>query len=174
MRIIRDRRIVDDGWQHAPEAGPLPAGDVIVPLARWQAQRRELLARRGGMGVRLRGEDDAYALAPDLQHLRVVALELGKFNDGRVFSQARVLRETLRYDGEVRAVGDVLRDHLAALERCGVDAYELPSQRDLGDALQAFDEISVAYQPPGAGAELIFRRRAREQRARAGADATQP
>lgn len=169
MRIIRNRTIVDDAWQHAPEAGPLPAGGVIVPLARWHAQRAELLGRTDGVGVRLRGEDDPYAFARDLHCLAVVALELGKFNDGRVFSQARILRETLGYRGELRAVGDVLRDHLAALERCGVDAYELPAHRDLDDALRGFDEISVAYQPPGADAELIFRRRVRERRAASGA-----
>ena len=163
MRIIRNRRIVDDDWQHAPEAGPLPAGDVIVPVARWHAERRELLARAGALGVRLKGDDDAYVLADDLHRFRLVALELGKFNDGRGFSQARILREVLGYRGELRAVGDVLRDHLAALERCGVDAYELPEHRHLDDALRGFDEISVVYQPPGAGAELIFRRRAREQ-----------
>ncbi|NIR32178.1 MAG: DUF934 domain-containing protein [Gammaproteobacteria bacterium] len=174
MRIIRNRRIVNDDWRHAPEAGPLPAGDVIVPLARWHAERRDLLAHAGGLGVRLRGDDDPYALAQDLRHFRVVALELGRFNDGRAFSQARILRETLGYEGELRAVGDVLRDHLSALERCGVDAYELPPHRDLDDALRGFDEISVAYQPPGAGTELIFRRRAREQRAGAGAGAAQP
>ncbi len=46
--------------------------------------------------------------------------------DGRAYSQARVLRERYAYlPGEIRAQGDVLRDQLFHMSRCGINAFEL-------------------------------------------------
>jgi len=45
-----------------------------------------------------------------------------KFGDGRGYSIARLLRERYGYQGELRAVGQVGRDHLYYLESCGFDA----------------------------------------------------
>ena len=55
----------------------------------------------------------------------LVALEFPKFTDGRAYSQARLLRERYGYRGEIRAVGDVLRDQLRFMARSGFDAFEL-------------------------------------------------
>ena len=54
----------------------------------------------------------------------MVALEFPKFNDGRAFSQARILRERYGYRGEIRATGKVVRDLLLFMHRCGFDAFE--------------------------------------------------
>jgi len=161
MRIIRERRISEDHWRHAAEDGPLPAGDVIVSLSRWRRERDRLLARGTGLGVRLAGGDDPEQIAADLPHLQVVALEFAVFVDGRAFSQARLLREQFGYRGEIRAVGDLLRDQIAFMQRCGINACELPEGLDPEHALGAFDEFSVQYQPAADAGELVFRTRAR-------------
>ena len=151
MRIIRDRRIVSDHWLHVPEAEPVDeapaAGDVIVTLEYWQAHKVELLTRGTGVGVRLGAAERVEELADDLQHLDLVALEFAAFTEGRGYSQARLLRDRYRYGGEIRAVGDVSRDRLHFMERCGINAYELREDGDLENALKAFAEISDAYQP---------------------------
>lgn len=159
MQIIRDRAIVDDAWQHESSSGDLPEGDIIVTLGRWQTDREQLLKRRSRLGVCLASEHDVDTIAPDLEHLDLVALTFPVFVDGRGFSQARWLRERHGYSGEIRAVGEVLRDQLAFMERCGFNAFELRADQDLQDALTGFDEIDVVYQPAADSQQSIVERR---------------
>ena len=145
--IIRDRQIIEDTWVRLDEAdAAVPAsGGVIVPLARWEADRAALVAR-GDVGVQLEGTDDVRALEGDLEHIGVIALHFPKFTDGRCYSHARVLREQLGYKGELRAVGDVLRDQLFVMARCGIDAFEMRADQDLAASIAAFETFSVRYQ----------------------------
>jgi uncharacterized protein (DUF934 family) len=147
MRIIRKRRIVEDDWTHVDDGAPLPeTGNILVSLERWRTERDALLAREGGLGVRLPNTIDPQEIADDLQHFAVVAVEFPIYRDGRGFSIARLLRERLGYRGEVRAIGNVLRDQLFFMERCGFDAYEVQEGKSLESALEAFGELSVSYQ----------------------------
>jgi uncharacterized protein (DUF934 family) len=76
------------------------------------------------VGVRLKSDEAAEALAYDLPRIAVVALEFPRFRDGRPYSNARVLRERYGFEGEIRAVGDVLREQAQFMLRCGFDAFE--------------------------------------------------
>ncbi len=156
--VIKHRRIVEDRWQHLADEAELPAGPVIVSLARWQRERAILLKRGQPVGVRLPNTADVADLAADLPLLEVVALEFPKFADGRAHSQARLLRERYGYQGELRAVGDVLRDQLFFMARNGFDAFELRADRSLEDALKAFDEFSESYQPAADQPQPLYRR----------------
>ena len=72
---------------------------------------------------------------------------LGHRDDGfRGYSQARLLLRRYVYDGELRAVGDIRRDELDFLNRCGFNSLELPADVNLTGALKAFNEITVCYQ----------------------------
>ncbi len=146
-RLIRDGRVVGDGWRHLADDEEAPAGaDVIVSLARWVRDRDALVGRNGGVGVRLGAADSPEAVKDDLARLGVIALAFDTFKDGRPYSHARLLRERYGYTGELRAVGDVLRDQLFFMRRCGIDAFELRADRSAEDALAAFRELSVTYQ----------------------------
>lgn len=140
-----------DRWQSAPE-GPVPAdADVIVPLARLLAEHEALFARSGRTGVRLPNDRGLDPILPYLARLALIAIEIPKFGDGRGYSLARLLRERHGFEGEIRAVGNVLRDQLLYLHRSGFDAFELdpkygPSGLDPAAALAAFDELGVTYQ----------------------------
>ena len=59
--------------------------------------------------VRIEPGDDARDLLPHLARLRLVEVNFPSFADGRGYSAARVLREH-GYEGELRAVGEVLID----------------------------------------------------------------
>jgi len=120
--------------------------DLIVPLALWRLRRDDLLHHTGGVGVWLDAGDDPEAIALDLHRLDLVAVNFPKFSDGRGFSTARLLRERYGFEGELRAIGDVGRDQLAFLERCGFDAFQLRDGVDARRALASFDEVSVEYQ----------------------------
>ena len=162
--IIRQRQVVADSWQLLKPAADgtvaLPDdGDVIVPLAVWRSQRDALLDRAGGLGVWLDANDDPAHIAGDLAHFAVIAVNFPQFTDGRGYSIGRLLRERYGWRGELRAVGDVLRDQLFYLTRCGFDAFVLRDGEDANAALAAFDDFSEGYQASVERPQPLFRRR---------------
>jgi uncharacterized protein (DUF934 family) len=152
--LIRQRRIVRDSWWllslDTPPLATPPGADLLVPLALWREQRERLAAHEGRTGVLLAAGDDPAAIAADLARLPLVAIRFDRLTDGRGYSTAALLRSTHGYRGELRAIGDIGRDQLAFLERCGFDAFELRDREDPHAALLGFGEVSVAYQPDAA------------------------
>lgn len=158
--IIKNRQIIEDSWQTIADDAELPTGSVLISLARWNQERAALLERSDPLGVRLPNTANIADLVADLPHWPVVALEFPKFADGRAYSQARLLRERYGYRGEIRAVGDVLRDQLWFMARSGFDAFAVRADRSLEDALAGFGDFSESYQP-GADQSLPLYRRGR-------------
>ncbi len=101
-----------------------PLGDVIISLTRFQAEGDRLLSEGRQVGVHIEVAEDVEALAYDLSRIAVVALDFPKFRDGRAYTSATLLRQRFRYLGEVRAVGDALREQAGFMVRCGFDAFE--------------------------------------------------
>lgn len=148
MPLLKDGRVTDDPWRTVADDAELPFGrHVIVTLDRWRAERDTLVGRNAPLGLRLKSDQRPDEVVPDLHHFDVIALEFPTFRDGRAYSTARRLRERFGYRGEVRAVGEVLRDQWAFMRRCGFDAFEV----ERADAERAWaeseGEIGVAYQP---------------------------
>ena len=111
--------------------------------------RRVVAANRpspDGEVVRLEPTDDPAAFADRLGRAARVEVHFPKFGDGRGFSIGRLLRERYGYEGELRAVGHLTRDHLLYLERCGFDAFELRAGEDAAEALAGFEVFSTRYQ----------------------------
>lgn len=121
---------------------------------------RRIVAQPSPPELTLEPADDPAAFAERLAQLRVVAVRFPKFADGRGYSVGRLLRERHGYQGELRAVGEVARDHLQLLAQCGFDAFELREGEDVQDALGAFDDLSESYQATAAQPLPLFRRRA--------------
>jgi uncharacterized protein (DUF934 family) len=96
--------------------------------------------------IRLEPGDDPASIASQLHDAARVEVNFPKFGDGRGYSIARLLRTRFGYQGELRAVGALTRDHLFFLERVGFDAFELREGEDPGAALAAFDDFSASYQ----------------------------
>ncbi len=90
--------------------------------------------------------NDADPLTLDLVGVARIDLHFPKFSDGRAFSQARLLRQRLKFAGEIRATGDVLIDQLVQMARCGFDVAVLREGVDLADAQRQFDRFSAFYQ----------------------------
>lgn len=108
--------------------------------------------------VRIEPGDDARALLPHLGRLALVEVNFPAFGDGRGYSSARVLREA-GYQGELRAVGDVLVDYLAYMRRCGFDAFEPDQPFDMTDVEAAFARWPEVYQATGDGRTPIWAKR---------------
>jgi uncharacterized protein (DUF934 family) len=176
--IIKNRAIVNDDWTlvrpaedgSLPAVNDLPAGKVLVPLALWQAERDGLSASRGAaqIGVWLAPDSEPADIAGDFDKIALIGVDFPVFRDGRGYSIGRLLRERYGYKGELRAIGDVLRDQLRLMFRCGFDSYALRADKDFDDALKAFDEFSVQYQGAVDDPSPLFRRRAAAAAAAAG------
>lgn len=157
--LIRNRRIVADDWLpldatpwlQVGESGLVPdfpeGGRLLAPLALWQLRREDLIARPGDLGLAVEAWDEPESFADALPHVRLVAVNIAQFSDGRAYSLARLLRERYRYGGELRAIGDVLRDQLLYLSRCGFDAFVPRDPRAIREALSAFSELSARQVP---------------------------
>ena len=161
-RIIKNNAIVDDSWvrlSNVTAMSELPAGNVIVPLAFWQANRVPLQTR-GNVGVCLDSADDARSVHQDLAQLPLIAVNFSVFSDGRGYSTARILRDQYQFQGEIRAVGDVLEDQLFYLRRCGFDAFALRDNDKYEQAIKRLNDFAYTYQAGADDARPLFARRA--------------
>ena len=89
----------------------------------------------------------------------VIAINFPKFVDGRGFSLARLLRERYGYQGEIRATGEIIRDQLYLLQRCGFNAFEFGEEVDLAEASKSLADFSDAYQVAADQPIPLFKRR---------------
>src|SRR5437762_10424088 len=111
MPLVRNGQIVADRFVRILDDAPVPAdGAVLIPAERFLADAAELTAHSGLIGVLWPNNRDIDELTPYLDRLALVALVFPAFKDGRAYSQARFLRERLKYRGELRVTGLVLRD----------------------------------------------------------------
>lgn len=106
------------------------------------------LARDGGTGVWLDADEEAEEIGEDVAKFQVIALNFPAFTDGRNYSNARLLRDRYGFKGELRAIGDVLRDQLFYMHRCGFDAFAIRADKDPYEALEGLKDFSVTYQLP--------------------------
>jgi uncharacterized protein (DUF934 family) len=162
LRVIKDNKVVDDSWQRIQDSDTekgIPKGDVIIPFSYWQAHRVELVEREGQLGVCIDGDDDTEEVAKDLAHFDLIALDFPAFKDGRGYSHARILRDYYNYQGDLRAVGDVLRDQLFYMRRCGINSFHVREDMDYEDAMKGFSDFSVKYQTAADGALPVYKDR---------------
>jgi len=166
-KIIKDKAIVDDHWSvfklpdgAAPDTVTVPAGQQIVPLQVWLTQKTVLSARRD-IGVWLASDERPEQLKDDVAMLPLIAVDFPAFSDGRGYSIAFNLRSRLGYDGEIRAIGDVLRDQLFYMQRVGFNAFATREDRSIEDALKGLTDFSDVYQTSWDQKMPLYRRASR-------------
>lgn len=150
--IIKDKAIVQDDWNvvrltegETPEAFAVPAGKTIVPLKVWLAQR-DALSARNDIAVWIASDERPEVLKDDVSRFPLIAVDFPKFMDGRGYSIAYNLRARLGYTGELRAIGDVLRDQLFYMQRVGFNAFAVRADKNIHDALKGLTDFSEPYQ----------------------------
>lgn len=126
-------------------------GKIIVPLAIWQARKEELAPRleKGELGIWLATHEllqDLVDSVGDVNKLPVIAIYVERFADGRIFSIGTLLRTRHGYKNELRAFGDVLRDQLFFLRRCGFNSYLIRADRSAEEALASLQDFKEPYQ----------------------------
>lgn len=163
-RIIKNKAIVSDDWvvlrlteEQSADTVSVPEGRVMVPLPVWQAQK-DVLKNRPELGVWFASDERPEALKGEVDQFSVIAVDFPKFSDGRGYSIAYNLRTRIGYSGELRAIGDVLRDQLFYMQRVGFDAFAPRADRSIEDALKGLFDFSEKYQTSWDEKSPLFRR----------------
>ncbi|MDD3481760.1 DUF934 domain-containing protein [Azovibrio restrictus] len=115
---------------------------LILSVSLWQAYGQRLRERDHSVGVWLGPEDEPEQLAPVLASLPIIAVQFTTFTDGRGYSLGRILRERMGYAGEMRAVGDILRDQIYLLHKCGFSSFALRADQSPEEAVAALKDFS--------------------------------
>ncbi|EQB32243.1 DUF934 domain-containing protein [Sphingobium ummariense] len=108
--------------------------------------------------VRIEPGEDARELLPCLDRLALVEVNFPGFGDGRGYSAARILREA-GYQGELRAVGDVLVDQIVAMRRCGFDSFRPDKPLDDAAVERALTRYADVYQKSVDGRSPVWAKR---------------
>ena len=111
----------------------------------------ELDGLNGRYSVRINPGQDVRELAPWLEKVAMIEVAFPGYRDGRGYSTARILRSDLGYAGKIRAVGDVLRDQLLLMLRCGFDEF-IVKDHDATEALASAKARFTTYYQSAADA----------------------
>ena len=145
------------------EEGGLPDLDhgkkgLLVPFTWWCSQINShhheadviAKAKNGQIGVWFATDDDILKHADVIEVGKkvwpLIAAHFPLFRDGRSFSTAALLRDRFAWQGEIRAIGDVLVDQLLQGARVGFDSFALRPDQNLDVALKQFDLFTVTTQ----------------------------
>lgn len=129
-----------------PPPGPSATeweGGAYQTMTEWLDEPRQ------GGGVLLQPADDVRRLEGRLGTIGLIAVDFPRIGDGRGYSHAFWLRNRLRYDGPLRAVGAVTADQVFALARVGFDSFALRADQCGAPALAALSAFTTPYQKPG-------------------------
>ena len=146
-------------WNGEQDEGGIPdlehgAHKVLVPFHWWITHHKNAdiieRANKGEIGVWFAADEDILKHADVIEAGKkvwpLVAAHFPIFRDGRSFSTAALLRDRLGWEGEIRAIGDVLVDQLLQGARVGFDSFELRPDQSLEVALNQFDLFTVTTQ----------------------------
>lgn len=156
--------IENDPWVIESEERITSEGECILhPLDAFLTLAAE--SNAVGLGVIVYPADDVTKLEAYIDRIALVAVNFPAFSDGRGFSHASLLRDRLSYQGEVRAIGDILIDQVPLMLRTGFTSFAVTN----ATALKRLSEnrlpgIAVHYQPTAQeakdGEAYSWRRRA--------------
>jgi len=150
---------VEDPFTPVADEDPTPKGDVIVSLQRFQAEGEKLLSEGRNVGVRIEPNEQVEEIVRDLPRLAVVALAFPKYLQGQAYSSAAILRER-GFAGEIRAVGDVLREQARFMVRCGIDTFQPADGSSADDWTHVVTRFRHVYQRAADGLAPAFVERA--------------
>lgn len=150
MQVIKDDQIIDYPWLLVDDEAPLSEGNIILSLERYRDEKPHLPEsgfNKDNIGISINSTTPVADFADELSDIGLVALDFQLYTDGRPFSQARLLRDQYKFSGDILAIGDLLKDQLDFMRRCGVNVFRPRTGQDLEGMLPMFSEITVRYQP---------------------------
>ena len=143
-KLIKDGAIVDNTYVWQQDADATVTDNAIVPMQVW-LDNQDSIGPVAGIWIDA-GEGVEPLQGVDLSQFAVIGVHFPSFMDGRGFSYARLLRERLNYQGEIRALGNFMADQQGYLIRCGVNSFQFAEDVNLDIALTLNKPFNVAYQ----------------------------
>ena len=127
------------------------SGNVILPMKVFLKHKEQLQTRvkNKEIGIWIDTHEEIESFIEEIKDINafpILAIRVGKFADGRIFSIGSQLRTKFKYKNILRAFGDVLRDQLFFLKRTGFDSYLIREDRNANDALNALKDFTLPYQ----------------------------
>ncbi len=149
--LFKNGRFIADPWQNWRPGDD--AGSVSyrhVPFAVFINNKQDFLASPHPLGLLVAPGDDVAKIAGDIDRFSSIAIEFPAFTDGRGYSSARLLVQRFGYQGEIRAVGDILFDQMEFMARCGVTAFVIKNAQTRKTLENKIPRtISLYMQPAG-------------------------
>lgn len=96
--------------------------------------------------LKITNDSDVQALSQEIASAEVIELNFPAFTDGRAFSQAMQLRKRLKFQGDIRATGDVLVDQLVQMQRSGFSSAVLREDQSLAHGQKLLAHYPAFYQ----------------------------
>lgn len=157
-KLVKDKAIVDNDWVRVAAGEAIPeTGNVLVNVADWADNAEALTAR--GAGLWLDSDQAPALIEQEVNSIPVIAINFPAFADGRGYSYAYILRNEKAYTGELRAVGDVLRDQMFYMQRVGFNAFEVREDRDSVTAVDSLADFDTTYQASTDNSTPLFAKR---------------
>lgn len=151
QNLFKDGAFIADPFRPWAEGDdPATARYVHIPVKVFLENRDAVLANPHPLGLLVSPGDKVEDVAGDLGRFASIAINFPAFGDGRGYSSARLLAERYNYQGEIRAVGDVLMDQIPLMRRCGIAAFVVthPATRKALESGQ-LTTVNLFYQPVG-------------------------
>ncbi|MBI4920596.1 MAG: phosphoadenylyl-sulfate reductase [Devosia nanyangense] len=149
--LFRDGAFIADPFRAWSEGDDLASVRYThIPLKLFLENRDAVLGNPHPNGLLVSPGDRIEDAAADLGRFASIAVSFPGFNDGRGYSTARLIAERYRYQGELRAVGDVLMDQVPLMRRCGITAFVV-THAATRKALESghLTTVNLFYQPVG-------------------------
>lgn len=155
--------VQDDPWVVIKDDQELSVDErAIVPANSWVARQPAAVLAGDEIssdGVLFSAEDEFADWQDRLNVIPLIAIEFSSFRDGRGYSQAYLLRSRYHFEGELRAIGDVLRDQLSYMRQCGFNSFAVRQDKSAVDALKGLAGVSVLYGRSVVEPRPLYRRR---------------
>ena len=149
MNLIKDGKVVPINWQFidAPEQLSTDSNPVVSMEFLLNSNIEQLDALN--LGVLVNSDDQLDDLIPHLSKIDLIVIEFSSFSDGRGFSTAYRLRNSIGYDAEIWARGKLIADQYSQALQCGIDAVlidDLQLKRQPIEQWQkALDDAPIPY-----------------------------
>ncbi len=151
-KIIKNQRVIDDSYEiiktKALDSGEIPQ-NCLVPFSVWNTLVEDKQQECLPAGFWLDSHETPEEMFGNPNQAMIIAIHFPAFTDGRGYSLARLLRQRYHFTGELRAIGDIHRDQLYYLSRCGFDSFALADPAQTESAIESLKDFSVAYQHAG-------------------------
>ena len=151
--LVRNGEITEDAWTYDVANASSPGAGSILNAEDFTKQPAGELH-----GVLLDGSVEIEDIIDQVKRAALIAISFAGFADGRGLSLAVLLRSRYDYQGELRAVGEVLPDWTPYMLRSGFDSFELPDSSTAKTAIACMQRMTDHYQGSVSQPSPRFRR----------------